>query len=127
SCASKGCSPTTSSPARSSSCSTACERVRGRAVSLVPSVTETLIAWGVPPVACTRFCEQPDLPHVGGTKNPDVEAIVALAPDVVVMCVEENRREDAEALERAGLAVVSLSIDSVADVAPAMRSLGRAV
>jgi ABC-type Fe3+-hydroxamate transport system substrate-binding protein len=98
-----------------------------RAVSLVPSVTETLIAWGVPPVACTRFCEQPDLPHVGGTKNPDVEAIVALAPDVVVMCVEENRREDAEALERAGLAVVSLSIDSVADVAPAMRSLGRAV
>ena len=27
---------------------------------------------GVIPVACTRFCEQPDLPHVGGTKDPDV-------------------------------------------------------
>ena len=44
----------------------------GRVVSLVPSVTETLLAWGVRPVACTRFCEQPDLPAVGGTKDPDV-------------------------------------------------------
>ena len=66
-----------------------------RVVSLVPSVTETLLAWGVSPAACTRFCEQPDLPHVGGTKDPDVAAIVGLAPDLVVMCVEENRREDA--------------------------------
>ncbi|MGH9212968.1 MAG: helical backbone metal receptor [Acidimicrobiales bacterium] len=95
-----------------------------RVVSLVPSVTETLVEWGVPPVACTRFCERPELPHVGGTKNPDVAAIIALAPDGVVMCVEENRREDADALERAGVPVTSLSIDSVADVAPAMRSLG---
>ena len=52
-----------------------------RVVSLVPSVTETLVAWGSPPIACTRFCEQPDIPHVGGTKVPDVAAIVALAPD----------------------------------------------
>ena len=44
------------------------------------------------PIAVTRFCEQPDLPHVGGTKDPDVDAIVALGPDLVVMCDEENRR-----------------------------------
>ena len=44
-----------------------------RVVSLVPSVTETLLAWGVTPVAVTRFCEVPGLPTVGGTKNPDVE------------------------------------------------------
>ena len=44
----------------------------------VPSVTETL-AWGVTPVACTRFCEQPDLPHVGGTWDPDVAAIATRA------------------------------------------------
>ena len=79
-----------------------------RVVSLVPSVTETLLAWGVTPVACTRFCEQPDLPHVGGTKDPDVDAIVALAPDLVVMCVEENRWEDAAALSAAGLVTASL-------------------
>src|SRR4051794_17552520 len=74
-----------------------------RVVSLVPSVTETLLAWGVTPVACTRFCEQPSLPHVGGTKDPDVDAIIRLAPDVVVVDEEENRREDAEALLAAGL------------------------
>jgi ABC-type Fe3+-hydroxamate transport system substrate-binding protein len=92
-------------------------------VSLVPSVTETLLAWGVTPVACTRFCEQPDLPHVGGTKDPDVAAIATLRPDLVVMCVEENRREDADALAGAGVTVASLSIDAVADVAPALRML----
>ena len=36
-----------------------------RVVSLVPSVTETLLAWGIVPVACTRFCEQPSLPRCG--------------------------------------------------------------
>ena len=74
-----------------------------RVVSLVPSVTETLLAWGLTPVACTRFCEQPSLPHVGGTKDPDIDAIVALQPDLVVLDREENRRPDAEALEAAGL------------------------
>ena len=94
-----------------------------RVVSLVPSVTETLLAWGVSPVACTRFCEQPGLPHVGGTKDPDVRAIVELRPDLVVMCVEENRRDDADALARAGVPTAALSIDGVADVAPALRRL----
>ena len=69
-----------------------------RLVSLVPSATETLLALGADVVACTRFCEQPAARHVGGTKNPDVAAIVALAPDVVVVDEEENRREDADAL-----------------------------
>lgn len=98
-----------------------------RVVSLVPSATETLRALGVDPVACTRFCEQPDLPAVGGTKNPDVDAIVALAPDVVVMNDEENRAEDAEALVAAGLRVHSMSPRSVADVGPAMIALGETV
>jgi ABC-type Fe3+-hydroxamate transport system substrate-binding protein len=96
---------------------------RPRVISLVPSVTETLLAWGVTPVACTRFCEQPDLPHVGGTKDPDIAAIVELRPDLVVLCVEENRREDADALTQAGIATAALSIDGVADVAPALRML----
>ena len=94
-------------------------------VSLVPSVTETLLAWGVVPAACTRFCEQPDLPHVGGTKNPDVEAIVALRPSLVVMCDEENRREDADALAAAGVPVHSCSPRSVAEVAPVIEVDGQ--
>jgi ABC-type Fe3+-hydroxamate transport system substrate-binding protein len=98
-----------------------------RVVSLVPSATETLRAWGVTPVAVTRFCEQPDLLTVGGTKNPDVSAIVGLAPDVVVMCPEENRLEDAERLRAEGLLVHAVQIDSVADVAGALADLARAV
>lgn len=94
-----------------------------RVVSLVPSATESLLAWGVVPVACTRFCEQPSLPHVGGTKDPDVDAIVALGPDLVVLCEEENRRPDAEALVAAGLDVHVLAIEAVDDVAPALVGL----
>ncbi len=74
-----------------------------RVVSLVPSSTETLLGLGADVVACTRFCEQPEIRHVRGPKNPDVAAIAELRPDVVVLDRQENRIEDAVELERAGL------------------------
>ncbi|MEO6987101.1 MAG: helical backbone metal receptor [Aquihabitans sp.] len=98
-----------------------------RVVSLVPSVTETLLAWGITPVACTDYCEQPLLHHIGGTKNPRVEDIVALAPDVVVVCDEENRREDADALVAAGTHIHNCSPRTIDDVTPALRALADAV
>lgn len=98
-----------------------------RVVSLVPSVTETLLAWGVEPSGVTRFCEQPHLTQVGGTKNPDVAAIVALAPDLVVVNDEENRAEDAAELWAAGLAVHACSPRSVVDVPVALAALARAL
>lgn len=94
-----------------------------RVVSLVPSVTETILSWGVEPVAVTRFCEQPRFEAVGGTKDPDVARIVALAPDLVVVNDEENRREDANALVDAGLDLYVVSISSLSDVAPQLASL----
>ena len=97
-----------------------------RVVSLVPSVTETLLSWNIEPVACTRFCEQPALRHVGGTKDPDVAAIVELAPDLVVVDEEENRKEDADALAAAGLAVHITAVRSVADVTPTLERLAAA-
>jgi ABC-type Fe3+-hydroxamate transport system substrate-binding protein len=98
-----------------------------RVVSLVPSVTETLLAWGIEPVACTRFCEQPAILSVGGTKNPEIADIVGLAPDLVVVNDEENRREDADTLVSAGLTVHSCSPRSVAEVAPALVALAEAL
>ncbi len=98
-----------------------------RVVSLVPSATETLLALGVRPVACTRFCEQPGIRTVGGTKNPDFEAIIAARPDVVVVNDEENRAEDAEALAAAGLSLHDMSPRSVADVGLAVRELAAAI
>ena len=84
-----------------------------RVVSLVPSSTETLLALGADVVACTRFCEQPGLTHVGGTKNPDVDAIVALGPDLVILDREENRIEDHDALVAAGLSVFVSDVRSI--------------
>jgi ABC-type hemin transport system substrate-binding protein len=98
-----------------------------RIVSLVPSMTETLLDWGVTPVACTRFCEQPDLLHVGGTKDPDVAAIAALGPDLVIVDEEENRRDDHDALVAAGIAVWVLRIRSVDDVGAQLQPLATSV
>jgi ABC-type Fe3+-hydroxamate transport system substrate-binding protein len=98
-----------------------------KVVSLVPSVTETLAAWGIDPAACTRFCERPDLVHVGGTKNPDIDAIVALDPDVVVLDRHENRREDAEALTNAGLRIVVLDVHSLDGLADQLDTLADGV
>src|SRR5688572_15752100 len=101
SCRSAGC--WAAEPARTDAPPTGSTNVR--IVSLLPSTTETLLAWGVDVVACTRFCEQPQLRHVGGTKDPDVAGIVALAPDLVVLDREENRREDADELIAAGVRI----------------------
>ena len=98
-----------------------------RVVSLVPSATETLVALGVTPVACTRFCDLPGARTVGGTKNVDVDAVVALGPDLVVVNDEENRIEDAEALSARGLVLHSMSPRSVRDVGAAVVRLATAV
>ena len=102
-----------------------------RIVSLVPSLTETLFALGCADalVGITRYCTEPAgavdaVAHIGGTKNPDVAAIVALAPDLVVVNAEENRKEDFAALEAAGLTVFVSFSHRVSDIAGLMIRLG---
>jgi ABC-type Fe3+-hydroxamate transport system substrate-binding protein len=86
-----------------------------RIVSLVPSATETLLALGAEVIACTRFCEQPTIAQVGGTKNPDIDAIASLGPDVVVLDREENRLEDHDALVARGITVHVSDVTSIVD------------
>jgi ABC-type Fe3+-hydroxamate transport system substrate-binding protein len=99
-----------------------------RVVSLVPSLTETLFDLGAGDsvVAITDYCIFPPdlgLPRIGGTKNPRVEEIRALAPSLVHMNVEENLRRHGEAIET--FAPVFLSEPkSVADVAALIMQLG---
>lgn len=72
-----------------------------RIVSLVPSDTYTLVALGAGDriVGRTTYCEHALLaPTVGGTKNVDVDAVVALAPHLVIANQEENTRAALEAL-----------------------------
>ena len=94
-----------------------------RVVSLVPSVTETLLSWGIEPVACTRFCEQPNINNVGGPKDPDLDAIEGLNPDLVVVDCEENRLEDYQSLIGRGVDVEALHVVCIGDVDPEMRRL----
>ena len=81
-----------------------------RIVSLVPSVTETLFALGLGDrvVGVTDWCIHPaaaltDRPRVGGTKNPRIEAIAELRPDLVLANLEENRAIDVRRLRERGL------------------------
>ncbi|MDX6199564.1 MAG: hypothetical protein QOJ79_2715 [Actinomycetota bacterium] len=80
-----------------------------RVVSLVPSLTEA-IAVSAPGVlvGATDWCTHPaglDVTRVGGTKNPAVERVIGLRPDLVVANEEENRDVDLEELRAAGLEV----------------------
>lgn len=89
-----------------------------RVVSLVPSLTETLfdLGAGSEVVGITDFCIFPpalELPRVGGTKNPRIEEIRALAPDLVYMNTEENLRRHGDAIE--GFARVHLSEPKTVD------------
>lgn len=95
-------------------------------VSLVPSLTEA-VAVSAPGtlVGATDWCSHPaglDVVRVGGTKNPDVERVVALAPDLVIANEEENREPDLTALRRAGLEVL---VTEVRDLPGAFRELER--
>lgn len=97
-----------------------------RVVSLVPSLTESLAATdaGVL-VGATDWCTHPaglDVVRLRGTKNPDVEAIVNLRPDLVLANVEENRSVDVGVLRAAGIPVW---VTDVRTVPGAVRSLAR--
>ncbi len=94
-----------------------------RIVSLVPSLTETLSAWGITPIGCTRFCERPDIQSVGGTKNPNIDQICELDPDMVILDTEENRLADFEALAARGVPTHALSVTSVTDAFEQLESL----
>ena len=105
-----------------------------RIVSLCPSLTELVfdLGRGDDLVGRTKFCIHPadrvqGVPSLGGTKNPKIDRIVALAPDLVLLNEEENRREDAAALAAAGIRThVSFPRDAQ-QTAEMVRDIGRAL
>jgi len=102
-----------------------------RVVSLVPSLTE-LICWlGREEwlVGRTRFCTEPRematrVPAMGGTKDPDVAAIISALPDLVIANREENRREDVDALAAAGIEVLVTDPGTVSEALGMVTQLG---
>ena len=105
-----------------------------RIVSLVPSWTETLFAFGLADevVGVTRFCVEPaaavaSVAKVGGTKNPNLREILALQPDLVIANAEENRPQDVERLREKGIAVLVTYPRTVSGAVESILLLGRAL
>jgi ABC-type Fe3+-hydroxamate transport system substrate-binding protein len=105
-----------------------------RLVSLVPNLSETLWWWGLADhlVGVTEWCVAPPeafvrAVRVRGTKNPDLEAVVSLAPDLVIANEEENRELDVRRLRQAGVPVYVTRVRTVHDAADALQRLGAVV
>ncbi len=105
-----------------------------RVVSLVPSLTETLVHFGLLDalVGRTDYCVEPAgcveaVAALGGTKNPDLGRIVELRPDLVLVNKEENRIEDCRALEAAGLSLHVSHPRSLPEAIVMIEELGTAV
>src|SRR5262245_46745545 len=102
-----------------------------RIVSLIPSTTELLCDLGLADavVGITNYCREPAAllrgkTRVGGEKDPDLEKIRALAPDLVIANVEENRREHVDALRAWGITVHVTYPRTVAEAIAMIRELG---
>jgi ABC-type Fe3+-hydroxamate transport system substrate-binding protein len=105
-----------------------------RIVSLCPSLTELVfdLGRGADLVGITEYCVHPAdrvsaIEKVGGTKTPDNARIAALAPDLVLLNEEENRREDAAALAAAGLRCLTTFPKDALETAGMVRAIGAAL
>jgi ABC-type Fe3+-hydroxamate transport system substrate-binding protein len=101
-----------------------------RIVSLAPNVTEMLFAVGAGPrvVGVTQFCDFPEAakekPKIGNFSNPDLEAVAAARPDLVV-AAHGNSLDGIAALRRLGLSVFVTHPRTTTGVIRNMETLGR--
>ncbi|MBK9221483.1 MAG: ABC transporter substrate-binding protein [Saprospiraceae bacterium] len=85
-----------------------------RIISLVPSITWLLYDYKLASnlIAVTKFCEIPEqfnstTIRIGGTKNPDLDKIRLLKPDLIIANKEENNKPDVEALSKDSVVYLS--------------------
>ena len=101
-----------------------------RIVSLLPSLTETVCELGGCQrlVGVDRYSDYPAsvrrLPQLGGGLDPNIEAIVALRPDLVLMATSSRAGARLESL---GLKVLMLEPKTAADVRRALDRIGQAL
>jgi iron complex transport system substrate-binding protein len=103
-----------------------------RVISLAPSLTDTVVALGAADrlVGVTRYDDAPEvakLPRVGGFVDPSPEAVLALAPDLVLWATDTGALSPVERMASLGVPVLGVPIVSVADVLATTRLLGRAL
>src|SRR5712691_2828725 len=102
-----------------------------RVVSLLPSFTEILFAIGAGDrvVGRTQWCDYPPaalaVPSVGEGLPPNIEAVMARRPDLVVLYNAGPNVTAAKQLERVGIHTVLIDLNRLEDLGPATRTLGR--
>jgi ABC-type Fe3+-hydroxamate transport system substrate-binding protein len=102
-----------------------------RVVSLIPATTELLFAIGAGPnlVGRTAWCDYPpaaaQVPNLGDGIRPNLEAIVAQHPDLVVLYRSAQNTEAASGLRALKIPVIQMSVDRLADVDRVSAVLGR--
>lgn len=100
-----------------------------RVVSLAPSLTETLYALGLQDILVgdTDFCDYPEdakkKHKVGGAKNPNLEEVAALHPDLVLVTKGLNRLETVNALEQMGIPAYATNPNTVEEVVSSTKRL----
>ena len=103
---------------------------RMRIVSLAPSVTETLFALGAGPdvVGVSQYCDYPpqvrDLPRVGSFLTPNLEAIIALRPTLVVGLELSSDVRQIRALSSMGYPVLMVSADTLQQIETSIETVG---
>lgn len=108
-------------------------RAATRVVSLNPVVSEAIFALGAQArlVGRTRWDDSPpgmrQVPDLGDGLQPNVEAVIAARPDLVVLYATDANRAAASAFRRAGVATLALRTDRIADFARIVRALGVAL
>jgi ABC-type Fe3+-hydroxamate transport system substrate-binding protein len=101
-----------------------------RIVTLNPATTEILFALGAGPhvIGRTHWDSWPDsarlVPDLGDGLRPNVEAVLAARPDLVVLYASADNRDARERLRSAGVRTLALKIDRIADFRRATRLLG---
>lgn len=101
-----------------------------RLVSLNPTTTEIVFALGLGDrlVGRSRWdawpAEAARVPSVGDGIRPNVEAIFAARPTLVVLYASADNRPAARALRAAGIATLSVRVDSIAEFRRVTRMLG---
>lgn len=108
--------------------------VARRVVSMNPSLTAIFVALGatsslvgVDEYSARQQEAVADLPRVGGLFSPDLEAAVALQPDLVVLVPSMEQRSFRERLEELGIPVLALPNLSFDSVLHSIAEIGRRV
>ncbi|HZP44231.1 MAG TPA: helical backbone metal receptor [Candidatus Binataceae bacterium] len=104
-----------------------------RIISLTPAVTETLFALGAGAevVGVSQYCDYPPaarrLPRIGSFLTPNLEAIVALRPTLVIGLNTSSDLREIRALNAMGIATLMVDDDSVVAIERSIESIGAAI